>query len=137
MVVAFTICFPWFEMHDIICQFSYFTANQWSEKRELQPETSYLLPGNANAAEVWWSYWRNIQNCMCLKYRITCLLKRLFNGKVTCFMWASRKKYFIFFLKFEEGFESSGTPSIIISGLQVQSTLLPVYKGKEVILVMQ
>lgn len=96
MVVAFTICFPWFEMHDIICQFSYFTANQWSEKRELQPETSYLLPGNANAAEVWWSYWRNIQNCMCLKYRITCLLKRLFNGKVTCFMWASRKKYFFF-----------------------------------------
>lgn len=42
-----------------------------------------------------------------------------------------------FFLKFEESLESSGTSGIIISGLQVKSTLLPVYKGKEVILVMQ
>lgn len=44
---------------------------------------------------------------------------------------------FFFYFKFEEEFESSGTSGIIISGLQVQSTLLPVYKGKEVIWVMQ
>lgn len=58
-------------------------------------------------------------------------------GKLPALCELLEKSFFFFFLKFEEGFESSGTPSIIISGLQVQSTLLLVYKGKEVILVMQ
>lgn len=51
MIAVFTLYITWFETHDII-SVSYFTANHGSEKRELQPEASYILSRGANAAEV-------------------------------------------------------------------------------------